>query len=103
VFEPYQQTGVVPSGWTHWLAVAGPTGGRWWASKTTAAGSGGLCPQSSPCTWPQVRANWPGAAVKGAVLFKAGGGWSAFTGNVDAFTIGIGTRFTIFNFDPNEE
>jgi hypothetical protein len=100
VFEPYQQTGVVRPGWTHWLAVAGPGGGSWWASRTTSAGSGGLCPQSSPCTWAQVRAYWPAATINGALLFKAGGGWPAFTGNVDAFTIGIGTRFTIFNFDP---
>jgi hypothetical protein len=102
VFEPYQQTGVVPSGWTHSSAVAGPTGGRWWSSKITPAGSDGLCPQSSPCTWAQIRANWPDAAISGALFFKAGGGWSAFTGNVDAFTIGIGTDLTVFNFDPSE-
>jgi hypothetical protein len=100
VFEPYQQGGVVPAGWTHWTAVAGAAGGKWWASKTSTAGSNGLCSQASPCTWAQVRANWPDASIRGAVLFKAGGGWPSFTGNVDAFTIGVLGASTTYNFDP---
>lgn len=95
VFEPYQTVGVVPSGWTEWNAL----NGRWWSSRTTPAGSNGLCPQASPCTWAQVLANWPDAAIAGRVLFKAGSGWTPFTGNVDAFTIGAGTQTTTYDFN----
>ena len=35
VFEPYQTVGTVGSGWQTWS----PLSGKWWASKTTAAGS----------------------------------------------------------------
>lgn len=96
VFEPYQTVGTVPAGWSQWDAL----NGVWWASRTTAAGSNGLCPQSSPCTWAQVLASWPDAAIGGNLLFKAGGGWAAFTGNVDAFTIGAGGTSTTYDFEP---
>jgi hypothetical protein len=99
VFEPYQNgTVTVGSGWQNWNALAG----KWWASKTTSAGSNGLCPQSNPCTWTQIQANWPSAAIVGNTLFKAGSGWASFTGNVDAFVIGVGrgNPNTTYDFEP---
>jgi len=96
VFEPYQNgTITVGSGWQNWSALDG----KWWASKTTAAGSNGLCPQSSPCTWSQILVNWPSASILGNTLFKAGSGWSSFTGNFDAFTIGIDGVNTTYDFE----
>jgi hypothetical protein len=75
--------------------------GRWWASNTSAAGSNGKCPQSNPCTWAQVLINWPQASINGTLLFKAGGGWTPWTGNVDALTIGVlGRGITTFDFEP---
>jgi hypothetical protein len=97
VFEPYQNGAVtVGSGWQTW----NPLNGKWWASKTTPAGSNGLCPQSNPCSWSDVMTNWPSASILGNVVFKAGSGWDAFTGNVDAFTIGVNGNDTTYNFEP---
>jgi hypothetical protein len=99
VFEPYQNGAVtVGSGWQHWDAY----GGTWWASKTSAAGSNGLCPQSAPCTWAEVLTNWPDAQIAGNLLLKAGGNWTGFTGNADALTVGTaGGGSTTYDFDPN--
>ena len=62
VFEPYQNGAVtVGSGWQSWS----PLSGIWWASKTTAAGTGGAqvvplpagnCAQATPCTWGAINA-----------------------------------------------
>ena len=99
VFEPGNGNAVPASGtWQQW----NPMGGKWWASKTNAAGSKGLCPQSSPCTWAQVKTNWPNASVNGTLLFKAGGGWNAWKGNVDALTIGVkGHGTKTYDFEPS--
>jgi hypothetical protein len=96
VFEPYQTVGVVAAGWQHW----NPLAGKWWASKTTPAGSNGLCAQATPCTWAQVNANWPQAAIRGNLLLKAGGGWPASTFNADALTVGVSGNSTTFDFEP---
>ena len=99
VFEPYQQSGTVGSGWQTW----NPYNGVWWASKTTAAGSNGLCPQSSPCTWAQVTSSFPDATINGRLLLRAGGNWTNFDGNADALTIGItdGTATQVDTYDFN--
>ncbi|HEV2859708.1 MAG TPA: MopE-related protein [Pyrinomonadaceae bacterium] len=104
VFEPYQGAGgtVTQNTWQHWNAL----GGRWWASRTTATGSNGLCPQSSPCTWAQVQANWPTAQIRpdaNGLVLKAGSGWAVFNGNVDNFTIGIGGTNTTYDFEPETQ
>jgi hypothetical protein len=97
VFEPYQGSGTVGSGWQHWNAQDG----LWWASKTTAAGSDGLCPQAAPCTWNQVLANWPGSQFSEKLLLKAGGNWPGFTGNADALTVGVSGANTTYDFEPS--
>jgi len=97
VFEPYQNGHVsVGSGWQHWS----PLDGIWWASHQGAAnGTNGLCPQSAPCTWASILSSFPDATISGAVVFKAGSGWSSFDGNVDAFTIGVGGNDTTYDFE----
>lgn len=96
VFEPYQSGSVIITpGWQNWSALDG----KWWASRTTAAGSNGLCAQASPCTWSQIQLNWPGASILGNTLFKAGSGWAGFTGNVDAFAIGIDGVVITYDFE----
>ncbi|HEV7904764.1 MAG TPA: thrombospondin type 3 repeat-containing protein [Pyrinomonadaceae bacterium] len=112
VFEPYQGgTNPQQNVWQTWHTLAG----KWWASRTGAPNSGsfgsnGLCPQSAPCTWPQVLANFPNASIHanygipGVLLFRAGGPWAnGYDGNVDAFTIGVGQSFTTFNFEPDTD
>jgi len=105
VFEPYNSFPVTPNVWQNWSAL----NGTWWASKTSAAGSGGLCDQGHPCTWTQVLANWPSAVIDnpaspgtGNLVLKTGSSWPSGTVvNVDALTIGIntGTALTEKTFD----
>ena len=102
VFEPGAPSGnpgIVSNAWQPWDGLAG----KWWASRPGPTGSNGLCSQATPCTWPEVKANWPTASLwpGGALLFKVGGGWEPWTGNVDAFTIGIqGRETTTYDFEP---
>jgi nitrous oxidase accessory protein NosD len=101
IFEPYQGIGgnVSQNTWQNWNAL----NGHWWASRTNALGSNGLCPQSSPCTWNQVLMNWPTARIHpalGAVVFKAGSNWAVFDGNVDNFTLGVSGTNTTYDFEP---
>lgn len=106
VFEPYQNGAVtVGAGWQSWTPLAG----RWWATKTTAAGTGGAqvvalpagnCAQSSPCTWSQINAAFPSAIVAGRFLLKAGSNWAGFDGNADDLTIGVGGVDATYDFEP---
>jgi len=94
VYEPYLQPTTVSAGvWQTWHPLAG----RWWFSGLTSATE---CGMSAPCTWPRVLEKYPRASVRGAVLFKAGGGWASFDGNVDAFTIGVGSVNTTYDYEP---
>lgn len=96
VFEPYQNGAhPVGAGWQSWS----PLNGVWWATKTTAAGSNGLCPQASPCAWSQIVTLFPAAQVYGRFLLKAGSNWNGFDGNADALTIGVSGTDTTFDFE----
>jgi hypothetical protein len=100
VFEPYQSGAIVITGsWQTWDALQG----KWWGTGSGPTRPfGNLCPQSNPCTWAQVLANWPNGgihSVLGAVIFKAGSGWTAFDGNVDAFTIGVNGANDTYDFN----
>ena len=50
----------------------------------------GNCAMSTPCTWTQIKAAFPAAAVYGRFLLKAGSGagWVGFDGNADNLTVG---------------
>jgi hypothetical protein len=100
VFEPYQSGSAVPQNtWQQWDAL----NGKWWASRPPG---NVVCPQSAPCTWAQVLADFPNAGVRagaGYLHFKAGGNWASFDGNVDAFTIGVGDEHPVtWNFEASE-
>ena len=108
VFEPYQ-TGVTPQQnvWQTWQPLVN---GKFYASRPGANGSNGVCPQSAPCTWSQVLANFPNASIHanyglpGTLLFRAGGPWAnGYDGNLDAFTIGINQNETTFDFEPDAD
>lgn len=110
VFEPYLAgTNPQQNVWQTWHALAG----KWYASRSDPSfnpnGSNGVCPQSAPCTWPQVLASFPNATIfnnsfGGVLLFRAGGPWAnGYDGNVDAFTVGVGNTYTTFNFEPDTD
>jgi len=97
VYEPYQSGETISDNvWQTWS----PLDGKWWGS----GGDGKVqCPQATPCTWAQVLSKWPNAGIhttQGAVILKAGSGWTNFDGNADALTIGIDGENTTFNFEP---
>lgn len=96
IFEPYQTFGTVAAGWQTW----DPLNGKWWASTTTAAGTNGICGQSSPCTWNAILSAFPNATIAGGLYLKAGSNWTGFDGNADALTIGVNGVDTTFDFEP---
>ena len=106
VFEPYWTFpgGVHQNTWQTW----NPLAGKWWGSsaspKVGNATVAQLCPQSSPCTWAQVLADYPNAgtlpAPNAGFLFKAGSSWPGFVGNVDDFTIGVNGNDTTYDLEP---
>ncbi len=107
VYEPYQNNGgTVPQGtWTTWDAINGGNA-KWWFSSQGATKFNNTCTQAVPCTWNQIKTLFPNVGVHpsptlGAVVFKAGSGWSSFNGNVDAFSITTGGNTTTFNFELN--
>jgi len=95
VFVP-PEASVLTGTWQSWDALAG----KWWASR---APGNTVCPQSSPCTIPQVLTAFPNAGVladTGVLLFRAGGpSPGGFDGNVDAFTVGISGNDTTYDFE----
>jgi hypothetical protein len=96
VFEPGPGSGnaaILSNTWQRWS----PLGGSWWVTHP----NGVECTQATPCSWDRILANYPSASVSGATLFKAGGGWLPWSGNVDAFTIGTSSKHaTTYNFEP---
>jgi hypothetical protein len=99
VFEPGGTgNGGIRSGWQKWDSML--TTGKWWA---TGSPGSSVCKQGTPCTWGQVLANWSGAEINGLILFKVGGPWPEFTGNVDALKFGVEGCTTVFDFEKSPE
>jgi subtilase family protein len=104
VFEPYQGSGggVSQGTWQTWDAKTG----KWWGTRA-AVTKGGVsvanpCVQASPCTWTQLLAAFPDAGIHatyGAVVLKAGSGWSSFRGNVDYLSIGVDGVTSTYDFE----
>ena len=90
----------IPDAWM----MNNPLAGRWWATREPGLS---LCPQSAPCTWPQVLTAFPNASIRddriqrGALLFRLGGpiAGGAIT-SVDNFTISLGFPSTTWDFEP---
>lgn len=110
VYEPYLTHTIVNDTWQEWDTQDDFGGGNWWI-----AGASSVCPQGNPCTWSELIAAYPDMRVsaeslensidtEGAVMFKAGGNWGNFAGNVDKFVIGVLTGTNIhtitYDFDP---
>lgn len=98
VWEPVYNLaqGAVAAGvWQRWDAYNGGNG-IWWSTRTIP----GVCAFTCYVPWSAIVAANPTATIYG-VGFKAGSGWSgSFTGNVDAFSLGVSGRTTTYNFEP---
>jgi hypothetical protein len=103
VYEPYYTHTVSTGAWQTWDTQDDAGTGNWWFS---GAPGNLVCSIGNPCTWTEVLTAFPDAGIRdaggiGALLFKSGGGWTGFDGNVDAFTISvIGGDATTFDFEP---
>lgn len=101
VYEPYLTQTVLDNTWQTWSPLT--SGANWWFS---GAPGNSVCTNASPCTWAQVLTSFPNAGIRvgGGTEFKAGGGWTNFVGNVDAFGIQLAgqSEATVFNFDTPE-
>lgn len=116
VYEPYhtQQASILDDTWQEWDALndaAGTGTGAWWVAGPNAV----TCLQSNPCTWAELNSAYPDMQIsakslentidtQGAMLFKAGGSWAGFDGNVDKFSIAIktgsNTHTETYDFEP---
>jgi hypothetical protein len=92
--------------WQHWFTQDNATNlagmGNWWFSRVPGSLAGN-CPIASPCTWTDVLTKFPNAGIHrlyGAVLLKAGGGWTLFDGNTDALRIRANGETIIYDFEP---
>jgi hypothetical protein len=101
VFEPYHglpAASIPQATWQTWDVINGGSAtGQWWGPQSA------LCPQSNPCTWTELLANYPNIGVHatfGALLIKAGGGWTTFTGNVDRVVLGVSGADVVYDFEP---
>ena len=104
--------------WQTWNPLTAPSG--WWQTGNAIVGNlnvGQQCTQAIPCSFTQLLAEYPDAAVRpvtgqsvgqpiaGGVYLKAGSGWSGgYTGNVDSLTVAVdigGTNGTVtYDLEP---
>lgn len=95
VFEPYLQPGFVDATDTWQLRDAYNGGNaRWWSTGVTS------CPQSAPCTWSGILANYPAATITGGFGINQGSGNPATDGASDALTIAYGGESITYDFEP---
>ncbi len=114
VYEPYYTQTTLDDTWQTWDALSDSAGtgtGNWWIA---GPNGGASCTMANPCTWTELNANYPDLRISaeslenqntdGAVLFKAGGSWAGFDGNVDKFVFGLKTgsniHTTTYDFEP---
>lgn len=101
VYEPYYTHTVNTGSWQTWNTLDDAGTGNWWFA---GAPQSSVCGIGNPCTWTELNTAFPNAQIHptfGAILFKAGGGWVGFDGNVDAFTIGINGDETTYDFEAS--
>jgi hypothetical protein len=120
VFEPELAGAatITSETWQTWNPLTTPSG--WWQTGNAIVGGvnvGQACTQASPCSFAQLLAAYPDAAIRpitgqiggqpieGGIWLKAGGGWAGgFTGNVDSLTAAVnvgGVNGTVnFDFEP---
>lgn len=98
LFEPYHDAVVESNTWQDWNTLGDIAG--WWFSKPPG---NEICSQSDPCTWQEVKSNFPRAQIHpslGGIVFKAGSGWQSFDGNVDNLVFGVNGVNTTYDFEP---
>ncbi len=99
----YSPGGLAPDTWHIVDARNDPTP-RWYTTLFSAL----ACTSSSPCTFAQIVAAYPNAAIHpgdflgaplGFVGIRAGGGSSTGVGYADGLRIGVGSQVTLYDFE----
>lgn len=120
VFEPSisGQAPITADTWQTWNPMTAPSG--WWQTRDAYVGGvdvGQHCTEASPCSFAQLLAAYPNAAIRGitgqsngqpvggGIWLKAGGGWTGgYTGNVDSLTtavkVGAVNGTATYDFEP---
>lgn len=107
VYEPYNtpDTVVATGIWESWQ----PLDKYWWITGPVQEDGTGLspapdayaspCGMSAPCPLSTILSQYPDTMIVGKTLFKMGGWWYPFKGNVDAFTITLNGMTTTYDFE----
>ncbi len=120
VFEPELAgaAAITSETWQTWNPLTAPSG--WWQTGNAIVGGvnvGQTCTQGSPCSFAQLLAAYPNAAIRpitgqfggqpiaGGIWLKAGSGWTGgFTGNVDSLSAAVGVGgvngTVTYDFEP---
>lgn len=110
VYEPYYTNPQINNTWQTWDTQNNAENGNWWIAGANVS----ECVISNPCTWSELNSKYSSLVVSskslenvdtsGAILFKAGGGWNNFKGNVDKLVLGVKTgnniHTTTYDFEP---
>jgi|GEM_PF-2929224 len=103
-YEPYFTQTVNTGAWQDWDTLADSGTGNWWFSHATlSGGAASACTQANPCTWTELLAAYPHAAMRsvGQLIIRTNGADSeAADMNADKFTIGTGSAVTTYDFEP---
>jgi len=106
-YEPYFTQTVNTGEWQTWNTLddaAGTGTGNWWFSHDTlSGGAASACTQANPCTWTELLAAYPHAAMRsvGQLILRTNGpDGDAADMNVDNLTIGTASAATNYNFEP---
>ncbi|CAN5691240.1 hypothetical protein BH11PAT2_BH11PAT2_04540 [soil metagenome] len=102
-YEPYFTQTVNTGAWQTWNTTDDNAGtGNWWFSHATlSGGAASVCTQSNPCTWSELKAAYPHAAISGRFILRTNGATGeAFDGNVDNLHLATATADTTYDFEP---
>jgi hypothetical protein len=105
VFEPYQAYGngaIQVETWQHWDALDGGDA-EWWMS-----GAASPCPQSNPCAWDDIVADFPAATIEegpdafqGSIGFNQGSFNAGLLAAADTLHIATGDRDVVYDFQAD--
>lgn len=94
VYEPARNGVIVQGEWQCWETL----GGAWWATSGPLAD---FATPASPQPLAALLAEAPNLGlhpVYGALILRAGDGWSRFDGYADGILLGAGSRLALFDF-----
>ncbi len=97
VFEPYVQPGFVDAtGVWETRDAYGAGNAKWWST-----GNANGCGQSTPCSWTNILAAFPGATIVGGFGINQGSGNTGLDASTDALLIAYGGNSVTYDFEDS--